>query len=186
MEDQQTPMDPDSAQRLFAEMLEEAGLPRFTSSFHDPEIHELQLTWDHGFTMHIDLTRSDQGPIDDWERASILGVDRCCGCEPIHVTVSGSSEDPREDTSPPGVVIHRAPPLHPDDITVHNGIPVTSPSRTLIDLAEVMTATELRAAFARAQVLGLLDPDALRAARARVEWRPTLEMLDEVIDEFCG
>jgi hypothetical protein len=44
-----------------------------------------------------------------------------------------------------------------------------------------MTGTELRAAFARAQEIGLLDPEALRAARERVEWRPSLAMLDEVI-----
>ena len=37
----------------------------------------------------------------------------------------------------PGVVVHRGPPLHPDDLTIQNGIPVTSPSRTLIDCAEV-------------------------------------------------
>ena len=29
------PMDPDEAERRFAEMLEKAGLPRFTSAFHD-------------------------------------------------------------------------------------------------------------------------------------------------------
>src|SRR4051794_19543256 len=186
MDDQRAPMDPGHAERRFAELLEEAGLPRFSSSFHDPAIHELQLTWDHGLTIHIDLTRGDLGPIDAWERASILGLEADCSCEPIHVTVPGSGEDPRLATSIPGVVIHRAPTLHPDDVTVLNGIPVTSPSRTLIDLAEVMTATELRAAFARAQALGLLDPNALRAARARVEWRPSLAMLDEVIAEFCG
>ena len=38
----------------------------------------------------------------------------------------------------------------------------------LIDLAEVMTADELRATFARAREIGLLDPEALRAARGRV------------------
>ena len=86
----------------------------------------------------------------------------------------------------PGVVIHHSPPLHPDDVTVHEGLRVTTPSRTLIDLAEVMGVDELRAAFARARQLGLLDPDALRASRARVEWRPSLAMLDEVIEEFCG
>ena len=75
--------------------------------------------------------------------------------------------------------------MHPDDITTFNGIPVTSPSRTLIDLAEVVSADELRTAFARAQQMGLLDPEALRAARARVEWRPSLAMLDRVIEEFC-
>jgi hypothetical protein len=84
------------------------------------------------------------------------------------------------------VKIHRVPPRHPDDLTTLHGIPVTSPSRTLIDLAEAMSAEELRAAFAGARAIGLLDPQALRAARARVEWRPSLEMLDEVIEAFCG
>ena len=179
-------MDPAQAERRFAELLEEAGLPRFARAHHDPEIDELQLVWDHGFTLHIDLTRDDTAPFDDWERAAILGLPyQCEDHEPIHVTVPGSADDPRNPTSIPGVVIHRQPPLHPDDLTTLNGIPVTSPSRTLIDLAEVMTATELREAFARAQEIGLLDPAALRAARARVEWRPSLAMLDEVIDEFC-
>lgn len=81
--------------------------------------------------------------------------------------------------------IHRGPPLHPDDVTIGpGGIPVTSPSRTLIDLAEVMDADELRGCFERARELGLLDLDALAEARARVEWRPSLAMLDEVIAEY--
>lgn len=83
-------------------------------------------------------------------------------------------------------MVHRGPPLHPDDVTTVDGVPVTSPSRTLIDLAEVMTADELRVCFVRAREIGLLDPEALGAARARVEWRPSLEMLDQVIAEFCG
>jgi hypothetical protein len=186
MDNRPTPTPPHEAEERFAEMLEEAGLPRFTSTFHDPSIDELQLRWDHGFSIHIDLTRREWEPIDDSERAGILGEPHYCDDhEPIHVTVPGSAKDPRVDTSVPGVVIHRTPPLHPDDLTVYNGIPVTSPSRTLIDLAEVMPADELRAAFARAQAIGLLDPEALRAARARVERRPSLAMLDEVIDEFC-
>ena len=106
--------------------------------------------------------------------------------DPIHVVAPGSPNDPRVDTSIPGVVIHRTPALHPDDLTVVRGIPVTTPSRTLIDCAEDMTIDELRALFARFRKIGLLDPDALRASRARVEWRPSLAMLDEVIAEFCG
>lgn len=179
-----TPMDPRDAERRFAAMLEQAGLPRFASTFHDPATNELELTWEHGFTIHVDLSR-DMSPIDDWERAAILG--QAPGHEdpgPIHVFVPESAEDPRTAASIPGVVIHRGPPLHPDDVTTHDGIPVTSLSRTLIDCAEVMSAAELRAAFARAQELGLLDLEALRAARARVEWRPSLAMLDEVMDEY--
>jgi hypothetical protein len=179
-------MDPAAVERRFAAMLEEAGLPRFTSVFHDTETDLLEVSWDHGLTIHIDLTRSDMEPIDDSERAAILELPyQCEDHGPIHVTVPGSADDPRSATSIPGVVVHRGPPLHPDDLTVHMGIPVTSPSRTLIDLAEVMPADELRAAFARAREIGLLDPEALRAARARVEWRPSLAMLDEVIEEFC-
>jgi hypothetical protein len=180
-------MDPDQVERHFAALLEEAGLPRFNSSFHDATCDMLELSWDHGFAIHIDLTRPDMEPIDDSERAAILELPyQCEDHGPIHVTVPGSPDDPRSAASIPGVVVHQGPPLHPDDLTVHMGIPVTSPSRTLIDLAEVMTADELREAFARAKEIGLLDPDALRASRARVEWRPSLAMLDEVIDEFCG
>jgi hypothetical protein len=186
MEDRPTPMDPDQAEGRFAALLEEAGLPRFASAFHDPTCDMLEVSWDHGFTIHIDLTRDDMEPIDDSERAAILELPyQCEDHEPIHVTVPGSPDDPRLAASIPGVVVHRGPPLHPDDLTAHMGIPVTSPSRTLIDLAEVMTAAELREAFARAREIGLRDPEALRAARGRVEWRPSLAMLDEVIDEFC-
>ena len=79
MDDQPTPMDPDEAERRFAKRLEEAGLPRFASALHDPELDELQLTWDHGLTIHMDLTAPDVSPIDDRERASILGeLPNCC------------------------------------------------------------------------------------------------------------
>ena len=160
-------MDPREAERRFAELLADAGLPRFAFTFHDPAVDELKLTWAHGLTIHVDLTR-DLSPIDDWERAAILGQAPGCDVpEPIHASIGGSAEDPRTADSIPGVVIHPGPPLHPDDVTTLNGIPVASPSRTLIDCAEFMTAPELREAFARAQETGLLDAEALRAARAR-------------------
>jgi hypothetical protein len=181
------PFDADEAERRFAEMLEKAGLPRFASTLHVPATDELQLTCGHGFTIHIDLTRQEVDPIDDWERTAILGPtpggeDR----EPVLALVPGCADDPRDAGSLRGVVIHQGQPLHSDDVTTHEGIPVTSPSRTLIDCAEFMTVTELRATFARAREIGLLDPEALRAARRRVEWRPSLAMLDGVIREFCG
>jgi hypothetical protein len=31
-----------------------------------------------------------------------------------------------------------------------------------------------------------VDPDALRASRARVAWRPSPATLDELIEEFCS
>jgi predicted transcriptional regulator of viral defense system len=105
----------------------------------------------------------------------------------IHVTVPGSPDDPREPVDvPPGVVVHHSPPLHPEDVAVVNGIPCTSVARTLVDCAEEMTKGELREMFATADRKGLLDIDAVRRSAARVEWRPSLQMLGEVIDEFAG
>lgn len=105
--------------------------------------------------------------------------------EPIHVYVGGTATDPRSVDAIPGVVAHHGPRLHPDDVVIHQGIPVTSPSRTLIDLAEELDRDELRRCFERARQLGLLQPSVLRAARARVEWRPSLVLVDDVLDEFA-
>jgi hypothetical protein len=57
-------------------------------------------------------------------------------------------------------------------------------ARTLIDLAEDMSRDELRGVFANARRRGLLDMEAVHRSRARVEWRPSLAMLDSVIAEF--
>jgi hypothetical protein len=106
--------------------------------------------------------------------------------EPIHVTVPCGEDDPRRSRpDPPGVVVHYVPELHPDDVTVVDGIPTTSVSRTLVDLAEVMDADELRGCFERARELGMLDMDAVEASFGRLEWRPSLAMLREVMDEFA-
>jgi hypothetical protein len=87
---------------------------------------------------------------------------------------------------PPGVVVHHAPPLHPDDVDVVSGIPCTSIARTLVDCAEMMPKNELRELFASAQSKGMLDTAAVRRSAERVEWRPSLPMLYEVIAEFSG
>lgn len=105
--------------------------------------------------------------------------------EPIHITVPGDADDPRcQMEAPPGIVIHRSPPLHPDDLDEVRGIPVTSFARTLVDLAEVSDQEELRSYFAQARAQGRLDIDAVRASADRAEWRPSLPMLYAVIAEF--
>jgi hypothetical protein len=107
--------------------------------------------------------------------------------DPIHITIQGDAADPRSRMeAPAGVVIHRSPPLHPDDLDEVNGIPVTSLARTLVDLAEISDQDELRSYFGAAQAQGRLDTDAVRASADRVEWRPSLPMLYSVIAEFEG
>jgi hypothetical protein len=103
----------------------------------------------------------------------------------IDVYVQGDPDDPRQRSNPTdGVNRHYGPPLHPDDVAVVDGVPVTSVARTLIDLAEVMSEEQLRECFVVARSKGLLDLDELAAARGRVEWRPSLAMLDRVVAEL--
>lgn len=107
--------------------------------------------------------------------------------EPIHITVPADAADPRRPgDDPPGIVVHRVPALHPDDLVVIDGMRVTSVARTLIDLAEVMGYRELRGIWLRARRQGQLDMPAVRAARARVEWRPSLAIVDRLLEEFPG
>lgn len=55
-----------------------------------------------------------------------------------------------------GIVAHRSP-LPADEIAVVSGIPVTSVSRTLLDLAAVLTKSQLERALNEAKVLRLTD-----------------------------
>jgi hypothetical protein len=104
---------------------------------------------------------------------------------PAHITIPASPSDPRtRERTLGGVTVHYTPSLHSDDLCVVDGVLTTSPSRTLVDLAEVLGCDELRARFRQARDLGLLDREALAAARARVEWRPSLQMFDDVMREF--
>ena len=103
----------------------------------------------------------------------------------IHIYLPASPDDPRDDLLDlPGVIIHRGPPLHPDDVTVHRGLPVTSVARTLLDCAESCEPWELRQMFINAREQGLLEVEAVRRSRARAEWRPSLPMFDAVFAEF--
>lgn len=85
---------------------------------------------------------------------------------PVHVTVPMIKRGPRLD----GVVIHRSRILTPADIGVHEGLPITSPARTLLDVA---------GSLPDADVERLLD-EALFARRL-----VTISQIDELL-ERCG
>jgi hypothetical protein len=55
-----------------------------------------------------------------------------------------------------GVVVHTAR-LPPDEITVHDGIPITTVPRTLFDLATILPERRLERALNEAEVLRLWD-----------------------------
>jgi|tagenome__1003787_1003787.scaffolds.fasta_scaffold20871574_2 very-short-patch-repair endonuclease len=61
-----------------------------------------------------------------------------------------------------GIRVHRRTGPLESDRFIHAGIPVTTPGRTLIDIATELSPGELEAAVSQADKLGLLDPEALR------------------------
>ena len=63
------------------------------------------------------------------------------------------------------IVIHRSP-LEPDDVTVREAIVVTTPARTLLDLAGVLTQRQLERTIDEAEFLGL-DLSGLLPRRGR-------------------
>jgi hypothetical protein len=63
----------------------------------------------------------------------------------------------------PGLRIHRTPTLQTDEITAHQGIRVTSPARTLLDLASSLPRRALERAPDEAEIRELYDRRALEA-----------------------
>jgi Transcriptional regulator, AbiEi antitoxin/Protein of unknown function (DUF559) len=82
----------------------------------------------------------------------------------------------------PGIRIHRRAALSPGDITRHQGIPVTTPTATLIDLAARLDRAQLEAAVNEADKLDLVDPETLRTALDGATPRPGLGRLRDVLD----
>lgn len=56
----------------------------------------------------------------------------------VHLTTT-------RDIRHPGLVVHRTLHLTRADVTVERGVPVTTPARTIVDLADVLTYEQLRA-----------------------------------------
>jgi very-short-patch-repair endonuclease len=74
---------------------------------------------------------------------------------------------PGGGASRPGIHLHRTRQFDSADRFIWQGIPVTAPARTLLDLAEVVSRKQLQRAFEQAQRLKMLDPKAVRACLER-------------------
>jgi very-short-patch-repair endonuclease len=76
----------------------------------------------------------------------------------IHVSVLGASRSRR------GIVVHRRTALK---TTKHNGIRVTTPAQTLIDVASTLSRGDLEQAIGEADLRGLVSLKALRTAATK-------------------
>jgi very-short-patch-repair endonuclease len=87
-----------------------------------------------------------------------------------------------------GVKIHRVRDLREDEVTVLHGIPVTTPARTLLDIAETEAPRLVEQAYATALRKQLVTPGAMREMvdrhpthRGAPLWRQLLAQQDEPV-----
>ena len=100
---------------------------------------------------------------------------RPLGAGAIHVTIPGDGGRKRR----PGIRIHRSRTLTPADTTTHRGIPITTPIRTIIDLASTLPPLPLEQALDQADRRGLID-------FAELKTRPIPRSLQAILARYTG
>jgi predicted transcriptional regulator of viral defense system len=98
----------------------------------------------------------------------------------LHVTVAGGGRKRR-----PGITLHQRRSLPSDEITELDGLPITTPARTLLDLAASgANRTRLELAVDQAERRRLLDFADLRQLLARYPGRPGTCSLNAVLATY--
>jgi very-short-patch-repair endonuclease len=82
----------------------------------------------------------------------------------------------------PGIRVHRRAALLPEELTVHEGVPVTDPIRTLIDEATRLRPLQLEREVNEADKLDRVDPETLRGALDRYPGQPGVVPLRVILD----
>ena len=95
----------------------------------------------------------------------------------VHVSVAASADRRRR-----GIVVHRRSALRVADITRRDHIPVTTPIRTLIDLATQLPPGPLEGAINEADKLDLVNPPRLRRALDERRGQPGVGILRAILE----
>jgi very-short-patch-repair endonuclease len=101
--------------------------------------------------------------------------------QPIELTVVG-----RYRKSPQGVAVHTIQRLGPAELRRHEGIPITSPSLTLLDLAGALGRDDLEGALHEARVQRLVKDEELSATLAAHPKRRGARALAHLLDREGG
>lgn len=84
----------------------------------------------------------------------------------------------------PGLRIRGRPAMAAEDIVIRDDIPVTSPARTLVDLATELGPVPLERAVNDADKRDLIDPETLREELMRFGGEPGVRALRELLDKL--
>jgi hypothetical protein len=107
---------------------------------------------------------------------------RASASRTVHVTVGSSGRARR-----PGIRLHRRGVLPPDEIARLDGLPITTPARTLLDLAASgLRGRPLEAALDCAELLRLLDFAELHHLLARYPGRPGSPALNAMLSRYVA
>jgi uncharacterized protein DUF559 len=97
----------------------------------------------------------------------------------VDVTVPGRTRRKQD-----GIDLHLVRTLDPLDTTEHDGVPITTVPRTLLDLAEVVPPRHLGRAVNEAERLRLFDAAAMEELVARSPGRRGLKPLRDLLSDF--
>jgi hypothetical protein len=122
--------------------------------------------------------KTEDAALSHRSAAALLGI----GSElPDRIDVSVAR---RCELRRPGLLIRGRPSLGPGDLGVSDGIPVTSPARTLVDLATELDVVAVERAVNDADKLDLIDPETLRTALDAHAGEPGVRGLRELLDRL--
>lgn len=100
---------------------------------------------------------------------------------PVDVSVPGANRGRR-----PGLRMHRVRSLPPDEVTTLDAIPITTPARTILDLAAVAPTRRVEQALARALRDALATPADVLGLIARHPRRPGAPLLRALLERDVG
>jgi hypothetical protein len=83
----------------------------------------------------------------------------------------------------PGLRVRGRPTLAAEDILSKDGIPITTPARTLVDIATELGPIAVERAVNEADKLDLIDPETLRLALEGYSGQPGAPLLRSILDK---
>jgi very-short-patch-repair endonuclease len=128
------------------------------------------------------LALGDEAFLSHGSAADAFGI-RVTSSGLIHVTVRGRGGRERR----PDIRVHRPRALPADEVTTLRGLPITTPARTLLDLAAIgLCDRPLEAALDAAERRKLVDFAELHALLARYPRRPGARSLKAQLARYRG
>jgi very-short-patch-repair endonuclease len=106
------------------------------------------------------------------------------GFHPDERTLTDVTVSPTARRRRPGAAVHHRA-LSPSEHTVHEGVPVTTVARTLLDLATKVRGSRLERAINEADKFDLIDPESLRATLDGYAGRAGVTALRTILDRYA-